>query len=543
MINDNKNKVEHRPISLTTLSPIHIGCDEDYVPTNFVIKDNLLHYLDMAILADVLEDNERRELGTSQTIGAIQHFFKSRRDRFAPLARHIVGVASDFAQEYEAKAGQSVQQGNGGELTYNLFPITRTTYRLIDSSPYLPGSSLKGSIRTAWLDAINSGIPLQETPLKGKETNQSLQQRLLGYTAGKFEKDPLRHLCITDAHHSDESAPTHILYAVSKKKRPCEHNASELKVFLEIIPGMLVDAFTSEIRLHSDMGSDKKPISWQQLCEACNDFYWQQLEDEIDHPHLAGMLDATWRQVIKDLLTNELNDLRKHHQGFLLRVGKHSGAESVTLNGVRNIKILGKKGSPPSYRSETTEKRFASENREATHGLLPFGWLWVESCQDEYQYLSIAMRDKLRPHTQALRDAQRDRLEQIEQAREQWQTAKQAAEQKRLQAEETARREEEAAQAKAAELASLSENMRQIALLRDEIDRRLIMGRKIDKNDHFYNSQIKKLALHALESPDWSAAEKGALADMLEDRAAKLMKMDSKDLRKQLKLAALRGQA
>ncbi|SDH35886.1 type III-A CRISPR-associated RAMP protein Csm5 [Nitrosomonas sp. Nm132] len=532
------DKIDCRSITLTTLSPIHIGSDEDYVPTNFVIKDNLLHYLDMAVLADVLDDNERRELNARQTIGAIQQFFKSRRDRFAPLASHIIGVASDIAQEYEVKAGQPVQRGVGGELTYNMFPITRTAYRTIDFSPYLPGSSLKGSIRTAWLDALNSGKPLQQIAGKGKETNQALQQRLLGYTAGKFENDSLRHLHLADAHHDDEPMPTHILYAVSKKKRPGERNASELKVFLETIPGLLSDAFTGEIRI-----KDENSLTWQQLCDACNAFYWPQLEAELEHAHLADMLDATWQQTMQDLLNNEFDELGKNHQGFLLRVGKHSGAESVTLNGVRDIKILGKKGSPPTYHRETTEKRFASESREAASGLLPFGWLWVESCQDEYQYLSIAVRDKLRPYTDTLRDAQRERLEQVKQARATWQTAKQAAEQKRIEEEEATRREAEAAQAKAAELASMSENMRQIARLRDEIDKRLAMGRKINVSDQFYGGTMKKLAQQALESLDWSTEEKSALANMLEDRAGKLMNLDAKDLRKQLKLTALRGQA
>lgn len=153
MINDNDNKVDHRHITLTPLSPIHIGCDEDYIPTNFVIKDNLLHYLDMAVLADVLDDKRRDELGKCYTLDTIQRFFKSNRQDFASLASHIVGVANEIAQTYEQMAGQSDNK--------NQFQIARTAYRPIDFSPYLPGSSLKGSIRTAWLDRINCRKPLQ----------------------------------------------------------------------------------------------------------------------------------------------------------------------------------------------------------------------------------------------------------------------------------------------------------------------------------------------------------------------------------------------
>ena len=44
-----------RTLSISTLSPIHIGCDEVYEPSNFVIHDGLLHALDHAELAAELQ--------------------------------------------------------------------------------------------------------------------------------------------------------------------------------------------------------------------------------------------------------------------------------------------------------------------------------------------------------------------------------------------------------------------------------------------------------------------------------------------------------
>ncbi|OGT18810.1 MAG: type III-A CRISPR-associated RAMP protein Csm5 [Gallionellales bacterium RIFOXYB12_FULL_54_9] len=256
-----------KPITISTLSPLHIGCDEDYVPTNFVIKNKLLHYFDIVSLADELTDAERGTLGNQQTIGAVQQFFKSRRDRLAPLASHLVEVASDIAKEYEEKAGKPTQQGAGGAPIYNLFPISRTVYNPLDASPYLPGSSLKGSMRTAWLNAVNKGQYLQSAD---KNINRNLQQRLLGYTNGKFENDPLRHLLVADAHYPEdgEPAPAQVLYAVSKKKRLSERSTPELKVFLETVHGLLSDTFTGEIRF-----TDNK-ITWATLCDACNEFYF-----------------------------------------------------------------------------------------------------------------------------------------------------------------------------------------------------------------------------------------------------------------------------
>jgi len=525
--------MQTRKITISTLSPVHIGCDEDYVPTNFVIKDNLLHYLDMMTISEELSDIERIALGNLQTIGSIQQFFKAKRDRLAPLASHIVEVASDIAREFDDKAGKQSLQG-----IYTQFPIARTAYNPLEAAVYLPGSSLKGSMRTAWLNAENKGQYLQPADkIDKKNINRSLQQRVLGYTSGKFENDPFRHLQVADAHHPEagEAAPAQVLYAVSKKKRLSERGASELKVYLESVHGLLNDAFTGEIRFTGDK------ISWEKLCDACNSFYLPQLQAELNHPHLSPMLNTAWRTLLNDLLINELNDLRKERQGFLLRIGKHSGAESLTLNGVRDIKIMGKRGDLPSYRPETTEKRFASLTKKAESGLLPFGWIWVECCEDAFQYLSSGMHDKLQPHSSKVRAAQRERVLQIEEAQQARKLAAQKLEQQHQEIETAAqlRANEEAVRQLA--LTAMTPNHRAIEELRAEIETKL-KGGKLKISDVFWGGHIKKLAEQALSGADWSAEEKVALADMLQEWAGKLMALDAKDLRKQLKLTALRGQ-
>jgi len=214
-------------LAFSTLAPIHIGCDEIYEPSNLVIHDGLLHALDPADLANELTDNERRQLAglaeSRDPVGPLQRFFRERAERFSALARHQVAVAPAVADAYQQSAGRPTQRSNDGHATYNVFPMARTAYRPLDNAPYLPGSSLKGSIRTAWLHHLNADSPLTPAEEKDKKgAARSLEQRLLGYTAGKFENDPFRHLALADAHPEEDSTPppTRVLYAISKKKRP-----------------------------------------------------------------------------------------------------------------------------------------------------------------------------------------------------------------------------------------------------------------------------------------------------------------------------------
>ncbi len=150
-----------RPISISTLSPVHVGCDDVYEPSNFVIANGLLHALEPADLAADLSENDRNQLSAlaegHEPIAALQRFFRKNAQRFAELSHHQVTVAEAIVGEYEKTAGKATQRGPAGEATYNLFPIARTAYRPFDAAAYLPGSSLKGSIRTAWLNHCNEG--------------------------------------------------------------------------------------------------------------------------------------------------------------------------------------------------------------------------------------------------------------------------------------------------------------------------------------------------------------------------------------------------
>ena len=128
-----------RHLAISTLSPIHVGCDEVYEPSGFVIDAGLLHVLDPADLSLALSDNERRQLATladqREPIGALQRFFRDSAARFAEFARSQVAVTEAIAREYADKAGRPMQRGRDGEPTYNVFPIARTAYRPFDGTP------------------------------------------------------------------------------------------------------------------------------------------------------------------------------------------------------------------------------------------------------------------------------------------------------------------------------------------------------------------------------------------------------------------------
>ncbi|MCB1934069.1 MAG: type III-A CRISPR-associated RAMP protein Csm5 [Candidatus Accumulibacter sp.] len=537
---------DSRKLAIATLSPVHIGCGEVYEPSGFVIHEDLLHVLEPADLSLALSDAEHKRLAAlaeqPEPVGAIQRFFRDSAARFADLARQQVVVADALAREYAEKVGRPTQRDPSGQATYNSFQLARTAFRPVDGTAYLPGSSLKGSIRTAWLNHLNADVPLTSAEKADKRrASQSLEQRLLKYAAGKFENDPFRKLALADAHPEDESTPppTRVLYAISKKKRPPradERSSPELKVFLETIPEALPTAFLGEMRF-----APGATILWDALCDACNGFYRPQLEAELDHPVLGPLLDHKWRPMISDLLAEELGDLIKARQGLLLRVGRHSGAESVTIGGVRSIRILGPRVDGKQqfdFRASSTEKRYASLTRAGDCGLLPFGWLWVDACDDRHRHLSDAVRQKLAVHSQALREAHQERLLQLEEKTEQRAAAAIVLASRKHAEEAAARAEVEAQEARARSLAAMSPNRRRVEEFIADFAARAeqLRGNRENANAVFHN-RARALAQDAVA---WTHEERVAAADAIEQWLPQVVKVQIKEERKKLKLSMLR---
>lgn len=166
----------------------------------------------------------------------------------------------------------------------------------------------------------------------------------------------------------------------------------DLYQLLECIPAARFRVFTGQLTIqcvdeidHDNLRLPALPLRWdaQQIAAACNHFYRPQLEAELNQMQERGYLDSDWLKAMKKLLDSLIEKQNANHQAFLLRVGRHSGAESVTLEGVRSIKILlGKDSETHKMRSENrstgTSWWLAANDTQAKTGMLPFGWLLVE---------------------------------------------------------------------------------------------------------------------------------------------------------------------
>ena len=391
------NFLESRRLLISTLSPVHVGCGEDYDPTRYVIEDDTLYEFEPGAALAALTAQDRDQLlkivsspANDLMLQQVQAFFYHRRQALIPTASRRVPVGPKMVVFYQERIGKTVQVEGDGAKLLNRLEIERTFFNPSNGVPVLSGSSLKGAMRTALLDRINDGKPLSD-----QEKSLALQQRLFRYD--RFEQDPMRLVQLADALFQDgEGVGSELRFAVNRRRKPpkpgersAQSQAEQRGLYqlLECVPAARFRAFAGGLTVRRlESVTDRRvrlpaaDLRWNvsDIAAACNRFYRPQLEAELNQMQERGYLDADWAALLGHLLDGPVGERLDRNEAFLLRVGRHSGAESVTLNGVRNIKIIRGKDQLPDYRPSTTTWWLAAGDIQDRIGMLPFGWLLVE---------------------------------------------------------------------------------------------------------------------------------------------------------------------
>lgn len=418
--------MDRHALAISLLSPVHIGCGEDFDPTAYVIVNGILCAFDLADASSVLDTAARKALiEASNAPGAdavlkTQRVFYEKRDKLAALARLRVPVGDETVQKhYDQRIGQVARRESNGSNVVNRLEIARSSYDQLAAQPLLPGSSIKGAIRTALLNAVLSErspnnpfftfrdkrqrIVASEVPPPKDATRQAeraykklgveLQPQTFGYTENHrvlLERDPLRLLRVADAHYQPKEGrfPSHIVWRVNRRNSGVEGKGmATLIEALNANPASRFQASAYRGELIVDqgtpLGQDKTPKRRFQLpdiIKACNDFYLSKLKNEV--AKLEGKADPKWIAQIKEqVFSTEHNGkatmghMIANGKGFLLRIGRHSGSEAVTVDELRRIYIR----QHEKFSDAPFTRWLSAANKNQQDSCRPFGWVFVQT--------------------------------------------------------------------------------------------------------------------------------------------------------------------
>jgi CRISPR-associated protein Csm5 len=539
---------QHWQLAITPLSPVHMGTGRDYEPTGYIIDGEALFEFDGLSALQVLPEKEQLQLSAildgpprQEMLRNVQSFYYRNREQLIGASRHQVQVNPTVEGFYQERVGKVVQHETGGGKVQNRLEIERTAWNPTTGEAILPGSGLKGAMRTALLDSRNQGRPLPAELRQGSGTNGKLQQRLF---EGSFHTDPLRLVRLGDAALRDPASfATRVQFAVNRKKQPVQRGGTlvqsqaeqkNLYQLLECLPPFQARAFEGSLSLQSTGGVQS--MAWPKIqfelagiIAACNAFYRPILENETALLRRRGFLDDTWAERLDGLLAGPIGRSLDVGKAFLLRVGRHSGAESVTLNGLRSIRILRGKGEKPENLSEAKTLWLASHERQAQRDLQPFGWLLVEPYREPGE-LPDWPQSGSDTRIAEWRSAVSRRVAEARARRRQF-----------LEAEAERRREEnarqQAAEAEEARLAVLSPEERKLELLRSLLQRDRQANRK-EAGGELANNLV---ALLKEAESDWQGPLCAELADIAQEIYAFIgWPASKKKQQRQAQIAAVR---
>jgi CRISPR-associated protein Csm5 len=315
---------------------------------------------------------------------SIQRLIREYSKDLSKLAFYSLPVSQGFLSFYKSRIGQVAQRETGNKRVVNRLQISRTFIHPHKHVPVIPGSALKGAIRTAIVNELAQHELVELKRLASdRQGSKKVQEKVLGYS--RVNEDPMKFFKVSDAEYQNSYLPTEIMFSVSRKRKPKANYepAEGVSTYMEVISPYRFQAFTSDLRFVEAMDHQQNspiPSSFAEVAKVCNAYYLPKLKLELEQlSQQADYLDSNYVAAINHLIESEWETMLKANKIFVLRLGKFSGAQDKTLDGLKRIKILTPKDQPNEERSETTEVRLAAEiDVKQKHGLLPFGWVLVQ---------------------------------------------------------------------------------------------------------------------------------------------------------------------
>ncbi len=330
------------------LSPIHIGSGSEMEPLNYMVRANRLSSIAMDRFVGALGDDLRAHFEALIDAGDLAGIrrFVFEHANVENHADYTVEVSDGVAGLYRSRL-KDIQN----QLLISPFIRSRGA-----AYPFIPGSSIKGAIRSALVSAGagRSNIP---KPANAKEERE-FESKVFGCRDPK--DDPLRGIRVRDtALGADSTVIREVRNASKKEGEPLALNS--IQIICEVTHSRLTGqplSFDTEISFDDllfSTGFLRKSFAPRDIGSACNEFYGPKMQDE----HYRFYKGSFAESCSTELLNYELDG-----GSFRLRVGRFSGVESVTIDGYRNPRPPGK-------------KNLWGTSRNLAEGKYPMGWLKV----------------------------------------------------------------------------------------------------------------------------------------------------------------------
>lgn len=444
--------------TLTCLSPVHVATGDSLNPGEYLIDQNALYELGQGGLSPALTATQRSELLTILESNdpalplAVQRFLAREAGKLKYAARRMCPLLPGISRYYQSRLGQVMQNDTKNKKqVINQLELMRHVGAAL-GAPYIPGSTLKGAIRTALVSALNQGQALQaerrETGKLKSTVAQDAEHQLLKIPKRNNNKDWIQHdpfhwLQVGDAVSPAGHPPMLDYWLVRRQPLKRTEKQNNKTDNMELSPVECLKPRQSPLHCQITVKTPPTALAiknprlkqWlgkvSQLAQQVNQITLPQCHHELDwlaENHI-GTDDVyapgqDWVAQMQQLL-RQLDGPLQRGEALLLRVGKYGGAISKTVEGWRHIARQGKKNAATTHHPDVTTCTLALPQSDALTQALPFGWVLLhqpdqpevtefiashqEWCQWQQQWLDVHQQQQ---------HAHRQQRQQLAQTRE-----------------------------------------------------------------------------------------------------------------------------
>lgn len=324
-------------LTITPLTALHIGTGDEFGPMDYVVaspkNSNSKWYFRFSadIIAKSLSGDdlslfyeaiEKDDIITLRSIFR-KHMAKSNSGLYRMPAENAI------AEMYKAK-----KHDKNNQL------LIKGTYRsAFTHKAVIPGSSIKGAIRTALLNLYaksNSGN-------KGYLKHWEIEPNLLNYDPKKIHQDPFRNMRISDGRVKGSKAE--IVLKVSNY-RPGKHPdlIDKMQINIEAIRGELLGG---DAQIECEMDLVANDFALDNIIKACDSYYMgeddpEKLSGGFNYELIHYYSSGCSISVPAADISNSLQALLIGDDVTLIRLGRFSQVENMILRDFQKGKKGGK---------------------------------------------------------------------------------------------------------------------------------------------------------------------------------------------------------
>ena len=400
------------PLTGWALTPVHVGDGTIWTPEGYRLAK--------AGNQDVLQRFDPPSVISAMTPAQLTDYMAAlNKPNGLKVAQEIMQKAAGTEQVREtimvsASSLNELEQTlsnplRGGELK----PFVRSGGR-----PFLPGSSLKGVLRTAWLaravgldQALQKRIPVDASNARicktGKQSDD-LQTRALDYAKAKTEQDPLGDLNVGDSDLSEDPTMIDRVYLTNRTSEGPIGEGKQVQIHVERLTSIAdgsdfrPTAITCAIAMPDAAGAaqrvalakdravgDKRAIPnnvihVEALRSATNTHHAKLWMMERKTFYEGTRADTLMDDLLKGFglpisdATNLAFELDKSG-AWLIKIGRYAHFESKSVEGLRFGEKRGKRGKngKPDKLAEIMHHSGGSRTlaKRSDSTPLPFGWI------------------------------------------------------------------------------------------------------------------------------------------------------------------------